>query len=221
MKLEEKIKKVNQLLLKGEPGNITQDLQNGYIGYHIQYVIDAMNAVFGVEGWHFNWSDAQVYEGKKRNMMLLNVKVNFFVKMADGQWAGVESVGQAEIEHDRIGDAKKTAIADGLKKALSYASIGNRAYLGDLEKAMKEKEPDFLMVQTKELGAIAGQILKSEITQTDLKCDGCQGERLTVAEAQFSLQVYGKVLGRDCQLKVNKKNQKDGKRKKLNNRKKR
>jgi recombination DNA repair RAD52 pathway protein len=42
--------------------------------------------------------------------------------------------GQSRVTKGDIGDAKKGAQTDAIKKALSYFSIGNRAYYGLLQK---------------------------------------------------------------------------------------
>ena len=203
--LNEKIKKVNKVLLGGEPKNISADLQNGQVGYQIQNILDAMNLVFGTEGWSFEFTDWEIRQGKKKEVVAVGVSVKFYLKIATGEWVGRKAIGQAEIEHDNYGDAKKAAVADGLKKALAYASIGNRAYLGELEKLVAAN-PD----------APAAGIVKQ-----DFKCERCEVEHLTEAEMQFSKQVYGRILGRDCQLKVNRRNQKqNGKLRRSNIRKK-
>ena len=197
--LKQKIRKVNEILLKGEPKNISVDSTNGYLGYEIQCVLDAMNDVFGVDGWAFKASEGKIYETVAkpvRRLLVLKVSVTFYVKMTNNQWAGVEATGQAEIEHGNIGNAEKSATADGLKKALSYASIGNRAYHGKLEAPEITTEIPVAIVR-------------------DMVCERCKNEGLTKVEAEFSQQIFGRILGRNCQLKVKRQNGK------LNNKKKR
>lgn len=195
MDLKQKIKKVNTILLKGEPGNISSDSVNGHVGYKIQYVMDAMNEVFGVTGWSFSYSDGVVHEGRNKKIMVVDVNVTFFVKTTGGKWAGLNSTGQADIDQDNIGDAKKAAFADGVKKALAYGSIGNRAYLGGLEKVIA-------------LAVDANSVAGAAEALSGVECERCDKERLTKSEAAFAKQVFGKVIGRLCQEKVQKNNAK-------------
>ena len=58
--VEEKIKAVNKILLDGEPGNISVDSYSGYSGYKPQFIVDALNAVFGIGNWGFEELTAQV-----------------------------------------------------------------------------------------------------------------------------------------------------------------
>ncbi len=129
--IEEKIKEVNEILTKGEPGNISVDTYSGYSGYKPQFIIDAMNAIFGIGGWGFEELSSSLeggVEGKNATMAVGQVKVWIKgVEFAPVGW------GQSRITKGDIGDAKKGAQTDAIKKALSYFSIGNRAYHGLLK----------------------------------------------------------------------------------------
>jgi len=126
--MEDKIKKVNELLLKGEPDNISEDTYSGFkkSGYSPQYVVDAMNAVFGIDGWGFK----DIYNKFANGEVVAKVKV----------WIGDITIsrtaygGEVKREKQNYGDCKKSAQTDALKKALSYFSVGNRAYHGKLSK---------------------------------------------------------------------------------------
>ncbi|SRR6266704_3166093 len=124
-----KVEAVNRLLLEGEPGNISTDDHASYAstGYKPQYVIDAMNEVFFGE-WGFSEVGSEIVPGDKGVLAVSQVQV----------WlAGIEfkptSWGQNRVTSGNVGDAKKGAQTDAIKKALSYFSIGNRAYLGLLK----------------------------------------------------------------------------------------
>ncbi len=124
-----KVEAVNRLLLEGEPGNISTDDHASYAstGYKPQYVIDAMNEVFFGE-WGFSEVGSEIVPGDKGALAVSQVQV----------WlAGIEfkptSWGQNRVTSGNVGDAKKGAQTDAIKKALSYFSIGNRAYLGLLK----------------------------------------------------------------------------------------
>lgn len=132
--IEEKIKAVNAVLQKGEPGNVSVDNYSGYTGYKPQYLIDAMNAVFRIGNWGFEEVAAEVagYQTEKGAQSLAIAQVKVWLKGIDFQpvaW------GQSRVTKGDIGDARKGAQTDAIKKALSYFSIGNRAYHGLLQGA--------------------------------------------------------------------------------------
>ncbi len=115
---------VNALLEAGEPGNISIDTFSGYVGYRPQAVVDTMNEAFGYGGWGFEELESTIEEG------LAIAKVKVWLKGVDFQPA---AWGQSRITKGDRGDARKGAQTDALKKALSYFSIGNRAYHGLLK----------------------------------------------------------------------------------------
>ena len=118
-----KVQAVNEILLKGEPANISVDEHSGYTGYKPQAVVDAMNEVFWGE-WGFEEVSSEITPGEKG---LAIAQVRVWLK-------GVEfkptSYGQNRVTRGDVGDARKGAQTDAIKKALSYFSIGNRAYHG-------------------------------------------------------------------------------------------
>lgn len=130
--IKEKVKEVNDVLLKGEPKNISVDSYSGYSGYSPQHVIDAMNAkMFGEWGFEELETDTVVDKNSKGEETKLAItKVQVWLK-------GIEfkptAWGQSRITKGDVGDGKKGAQTDAIKKALSYFSIGNRAYHGLLE----------------------------------------------------------------------------------------
>lgn len=130
--MKDKIKKVNDILLAGEPNNISYDTYSGYMGYKPQYVISAMNEVFGAGEWGFKELSMAVTE------TLAITQVEVFLN-------GIEfkptAWGQSRITKGDDGDARKGAQTDALKKALSYFSIGERAYLGLLPHQEQENAP--------------------------------------------------------------------------------
>jgi len=86
-----------------------------------------MNEVFFGE-WGFSEVGSEIVPGDKGVLAVSQVQV----------WlAGIEfkptSWGQNRVTSGNVGDAKKGAQTDAIKKALSYFSIGNRAYLGLLK----------------------------------------------------------------------------------------
>lgn len=128
------VKKVNELLKAGEPANVSLDEHSGYTGYKPQFVIDAMNEVFGIGAWGFEEMSNEIVAGDKGGLAIAQVRV----------WlAGSESHptgwGQNRVTRGDIGDAHKGAQTDALKKALSYFSVGTRAYQGLLVSPDKGK----------------------------------------------------------------------------------
>ena len=124
--MNDKVKKANEILLKGEPGNWSKD-HKGYAGYKPQAVIDAVNES------SIKWS-LQLLETLERNSgkenknkqpiidVLTKVKITI-----DGQ--SIDAVASHPILDD-YGDAMKSAQTDAMKKAFAHFSIGNRAYHG-------------------------------------------------------------------------------------------
>ena len=119
---------VNSLLFEGEPGNISEDTYNHYTGYKPQAVIDAMNQGFGIGQWGFKELSSEISGDEKATLAVSQVEV----------WlAGIDfrpsGWGQARVTKGDLGDARKGAQTDAIKKSLSYFSIGNRAYQGLLK----------------------------------------------------------------------------------------
>lgn len=120
-------------MLDGEPGNISVDSYSGYTGYKPQYLIDAMNAVFlGAWGFEEIASEIVTHQNDKGNSSLVIAQVKVWLKGIDFQPV---AHGQSRVTKGDIGDAEKGAQTDAIKKALSYFSIGNRAYHGLLKAA--------------------------------------------------------------------------------------
>src|SRR6266852_6086562 len=131
---EEKIRAVNKILHDGEPKNVSIDNYSGYTGYKPQYIIDAMNAVFKIGQWGFEEvaSEIVTHQTEKGNSSLAIAQVKVWIKTIDFTPVGY---GQSRVTKGDVGDAKKGAQTDAIKKALSYFSIGNRAYHGLLKGA--------------------------------------------------------------------------------------
>lgn len=127
LSIEEKVKFVNDVLRTGEPNNVSHDTYSGYTGYKPQFVIDAMNKVFGIGNWGFEEIQTEVAQDKDSLPQLAIVQVKVWLKNIGFMPVGW---GQSRITRGDLGDAKKGAQTDAIKKALSYFSIGNRAYHG-------------------------------------------------------------------------------------------
>ena len=134
------VKRVNEILKAGEPNNISVDSYSNYSGYRPQYVVDAMNQVFGVHSWGFEEIGTHTVKNaittKKGQNDLAVSKVEVWIvdkEIKRPAW------GQNQVTRGDYGDAKKSAQTDALKKALSYFSVGNRAYHGKLNVKQEPK----------------------------------------------------------------------------------
>src|SRR5258708_4348273 len=121
------VKEVNRLLEAGEPANISTDEHSGYTGYKPQHIIDAMNDVFGVGVWGFEEVSSEIVPTGDKGASLAVAQVKVWLKDVPSAPVGW---GQNRVTRGDIGDARKGAQTDAIKKALSYFSIGNRAYQG-------------------------------------------------------------------------------------------
>ncbi len=129
------VQAANNLLEAGEPGNISVDTYSGFTGYKPQFIIDAMNEAVGYGNWGFEEVSNEIVGDEKATLIVSQVRV--FLKDCAFQPTGW---GQARITKGDIGDAKKGAQTDAIKKALSYFSIGNRAYLGLLKEESQDNQ---------------------------------------------------------------------------------
>jgi len=126
--LIDKINKVNEELKSNEPTNVSVDTFTKYTGYKPQYVVDAMNKHLGVGQWGFCEVQNQLKEGEKTTVI---TKVEAWVGNTDNKFT---AWGGAMVTRGSVSDAMKSAQTDALKKALSYFSVGYRAYRGLLKK---------------------------------------------------------------------------------------
>jgi Rad52/22 family double-strand break repair protein len=129
MELKNQIEEVNAILLKGEPHNISVDSFSGFTGYKPMYLIDAMNEVFAIGDWGFEEISSEIVTTPDDKLLAV-AQVRVMLKDVAFQPTGW---GQARVTKGDLGDARKGAQTDAIKKALSYFSIGNRAYRGLLE----------------------------------------------------------------------------------------
>jgi len=130
---KEKVEQVNEILAKGEPVNVSKDTYTNYTGYKPQYIIDAMNDVFDIGGWGFAEMQTHTHSetvSEVRKPILALSRVEVFIKGVEFR---PQAWGQSRITRGDVGDAKKGAQTDAIKKALSYFSVGKKAYIGKLE----------------------------------------------------------------------------------------
>lgn len=126
METIDKVKRINEILKKGEPNNISVDTYSGYTGYTPQSVIDAVNTEFlGKWSPKIIEKSFKVHKDSMLAIVHLSLEIEGFMQ--------VESFGQSRVTKGDFGDALKGAETDAIKKAFAMFSIGNRAYHGLLE----------------------------------------------------------------------------------------
>lgn len=205
MTTREKIAHVNATLAEGEPSNISID-PKGRAGYHPQPIIDAMNASFEIGEWGFDEiaPPVKVSETEKSITFVASVRV-WLTDTGEKLPFQPSAWGEGTQPKHAPGDAMKSAQTDAIKKALSYFSIGNRAYL--LPSKPKPQRPNTPTAQRQaekpvasgtngrasvtQTSAIASLIrmkgLKLDATETEFgKLDEMTGERATQVIAHLS-----------------------------------
>lgn len=134
--IAEKIHRINERLAAQEPDSVSVDTYGGYVGYDAQFIYDALNAEIGIGNWGFKELDdkSQVINIEKGQLAV--TKVQFWI---DGVKWQPDAWGQCNVTRGAVGDARKGAITDAVKKAASVLGIGSAAYRGELEKWKEEK----------------------------------------------------------------------------------
>lgn len=135
------VERVNEILEVGEPENIEavgyfskkQNKDVEFTGYRIQYVIDAVNEGFGLD-WKYdvvNLPDIVADKDFVGGNFWAEIRVYF--KIGD-EWLskGVQYGTGSDV--GSIGDSRKAAISDGLKKSFAVWGIGNKPFRGELKK---------------------------------------------------------------------------------------
>src|SRR5260221_661121 len=114
---EEKIRAVNKILQDGEPANVSVDTYSNFTGYRPQYIVDAMNAAFGIGGWGFEEISSRLegFNAEKQTPTLAVSQVKAWIKAIDFMPVGY---GQSRITKGDLGDARKGAQTDAIKKSL-------------------------------------------------------------------------------------------------------
>lgn len=128
------IQEVNNHLQEAEPKSITYDDYKENTGYKPQYVIDAMNNAF-MGSWGFNELSSEIVPTPDGKGLLAVCKVEVWIEGIN--WKP-SAYGESNVTRGALGDARKGAQTDALKKALCYFSIGSRAYKGEIPYIKKE-----------------------------------------------------------------------------------
>lgn len=93
------------------------------------YVIERLNEVLGLCGdsWRFTITSMEIED----KFVLVDIALSYW--LTDRWSEPIPASGDQRIVKGRVGDAKKGAVTDALKKAASFLGVGNRAYKGLLK----------------------------------------------------------------------------------------
>jgi hypothetical protein len=128
--------KLPQEAIQHAPKSVTRKSYD-MTGYKVQYVVDRLNGVLGIEGWSLGYSVVKEQQGVWGNgKPWWDVAVD--IKMTIGS-AFRSSAGGHRA--DTYGDAIKGALTDGIKKTAALFSVGGDAYKGEVYKDPEYREP--------------------------------------------------------------------------------
>lgn len=144
MNFNEKIEKVNQKLDQFDTEAVQEYTSGAFeaIGYKPQYIIDAVNDVFGSGNWKHIVHFAEIREvttkkGDIRQVSVAEVSVQFMEGTAVYETG--RQYGGGNVVAGNIADALKSAVTDAIGKTLSLMSVGKKAYRGKLASEFKGK----------------------------------------------------------------------------------
>ena len=134
----DKVTRVNEILDEHGPSAIQVYDTGSFeaIGYKPQYIIDAVNEVFGIGKWRHVLHSHEVREvttkaGNKRLIAIAEVSVQI---LGEPLFETGIQFGNGQIAAGNVGDGIKSAITDAIGKCFSLMSIGFKAYRGELDK---------------------------------------------------------------------------------------
>lgn len=107
---------------------ITADNSRGFLltGIKSAYVVERLNETLGLCGWGWWFKVVSLDIGEQ--FVLADIDLYY---ADDELWSQpIRASGDQRIIKGRIGDAKKGAVSDALKKAASFLGVGERAYKG-------------------------------------------------------------------------------------------
>ena len=128
-----KVQAVNQLLADAGPAAVQKFAKlkltgRDIYGYQPQRVFDAMNEIFGSDGWSHTIEEIIVHE--KQIIARINVSISNRTSV---------QFGEHRVMAGDVGSAYKSAVTDGIQKALSLFGIGSKAYRGELKDVFDNK----------------------------------------------------------------------------------
>lgn len=185
----EKIAKVNALLdLQGAKAvqkfaRIKATGRDIY-GYQPQRVFDCMNEVFGPGGWSHKIIQIDLY-GKQ---VVARISVTLEDKTA-------EQFGEHRVFGSDVGSAHKSAVTDGIQKALSLFGVGAKAYRGELKSVFDES------VSVSEEVLVEFVSLKKSVEKVKTKADGRVWWRENLSKIQNLPPEQRTELVRDLETK--------------------
>jgi hypothetical protein len=135
--LRERIIDANAWLETNEPDSVSiPDDGKGYIGYKIDWVVEAANTFIGEANWRYELVSMDTLDemGKVAEAALcVFVRVN-------GEWVSKGDTFGGGAGHRDKTDGKKAAISDAVKKGLALWGLGDAAYQGELAEEYGERQ---------------------------------------------------------------------------------
>ena len=120
---------MEQLCAPMPPEAYETDSSRGFelTGVKSIYVIERLNEVFGPCGT--GWAIQNVRHTEADRWVLADLELIY--RLDDGEWSiPIPSSGDSNVVKGRIGDAKKGAVSDAIKKAASMLGVAIEAYKG-------------------------------------------------------------------------------------------
>lgn len=185
----EKIAKVNALLDSQGASAVQVFLKikstgRDIYGYQPQKVFDAMNEVFGPGGWSHKIVQIDLHE----KQVVARISVTIEDKTA-------EQFGEHRVLGSDVGSAHKSAVTDGIQKALSLFGVGAKAYRGELKSVFDGK----VSVTEEVLAEFVS--LKKSAEKVKTKADGRVWWRENLSKIQGLPQEQRSELVRDLETK--------------------
>jgi len=129
MKIDEKIKKINEILDSYGDEAIQEEKRPGGLslwGYKPQYLIDAVNEVLGPDGWGYKLISIDTTPADNNKISAV-AQVEVYIKIGETIICKGPQFG---VSTNYKGDAEKGALTDAIGKGLSLWGIGSKAYRG-------------------------------------------------------------------------------------------
>jgi hypothetical protein len=108
------------------PEALSKDNSRGFglTSIKAAYVIERLNDVFGIDGWSYEYTP---FETTPEGEVLTEVTLIIYTENIPCR---IKNVGGHMMVKNRVADARKSAITDGLTKCASFLGIGHKVFKG-------------------------------------------------------------------------------------------
>lgn len=132
-----KVQAVNDILERGEPDNLTYFKRGtaNEVSYKAYAMIQAMNEVFGVDGWAYQVPRFLVKDGAKNENFLAQVELLIRNETSGQLEVRATAFGDGNDARGSDGDGLNSAITQALKKCLWSMGVAERVFSGALDGA--------------------------------------------------------------------------------------